>query len=100
MTAFIALSPDVSGPHRTVFRETCEQVARNPYGHFPFHRGPDYARCYLGHPDAGLAARAGLREVHPVACYNCLRDAPIAEAGRGTPRGHGLTRFAVNGGAS
>lgn len=42
-----------------------------------------------------LATRAGLNEVQAVACYDCLRDAPISEMGRGMPRVHGLTLFAI-----
>lgn len=128
MTAVIASPPDVSRPHRTVVREAYEQVARNPYGPFPLHRGPYYARRFLGNPEADLVAErlftverkgapdlwkhflqstpsaeellelatpAGLREVHPVACYDCLRDAPISETGRGMPRVHGLALFAI-----
>ncbi len=63
-------------------------------------RAPDlWKRLLQGTPSAEelleLATRAGLREVHAVTCYDCLRDAPIAEAGRGTPRVHSLTLFAT-----
>lgn len=42
-----------------------------------------------------LAARAGLRQVRLVACYDCLRNAPLAGSGLRRPRIHGVTLFAV-----
>ena len=35
-------------------QEARERVARNPYGRFGFHRGPYYARRYLGYEGADL----------------------------------------------
>jgi len=35
---------------------TYERVARNPYSQYHFHRGPYYARYYLGYPGAELDA--------------------------------------------
>ncbi len=37
-------------------RETYARVARDPYDTYHFHRGPDYARDYLGYDPAELAA--------------------------------------------
>ena len=37
-------------------QETYERVARNPYGRYDFHRGPYYARRYLGYEGADLDA--------------------------------------------
>lgn len=35
-------------------QETYERVARNPYSRYDFHRGPYYARRYLGYQGADL----------------------------------------------
>jgi arsenite methyltransferase len=45
----------VPGSHRQGVRKTFDQMARHPFGPFPFHRGPYYARRYLGYPEADLA---------------------------------------------
>ncbi|MGE5154983.1 MAG: methyltransferase domain-containing protein [Bdellovibrio bacteriovorus] len=42
-----------------------------------------------------LAARAGLVEGKLVSCYDCLRNAPLAERFAGRLRFHGVTFFAV-----
>lgn len=39
---------------QTRVQETYERVARNPYGRYYFHRGPYYARYYLGYEGADL----------------------------------------------
>ena len=55
MTANRALSQPMPDIHERV-RETYERLARNPYAHHPLHRGPYYARNYLGYADADLEA--------------------------------------------
>lgn len=41
---------------RSQVQVTYDQVARDPYGDYHFHRGPEYAHVYLGYPLDELAA--------------------------------------------
>jgi len=41
---------------RTQVIATYDQVAREPNAHYHFHRGPDYARDFLGYEREALAA--------------------------------------------
>ena len=45
---------DRIGALQAQFQETYELVARNPYSRYDFHRGPYYARRYLGYKGADL----------------------------------------------
>lgn len=47
---------DRTGALHARLQETYERVARNPYGRYDFHRGPYYARRYLGYEGADLDA--------------------------------------------
>ncbi len=47
-------SPFHANALRARVQETHERVARNPYGQFHLHRGPYYARHYLGYDGADL----------------------------------------------
>jgi SAM-dependent methyltransferase len=55
MTNINAISPDTS-TFRARVEETYERIARNPYSQYQLHRGPYFARHYLGYDGSDLAA--------------------------------------------
>ena len=63
---------------RTQVIATYDRVAREPNAHYHFHRGPDYARDFLGYDDDELAALPSIATERFAGVGNPLAIGPIA----------------------